>query len=308
MGSPSAGWFDDGSGRLRWWNGTSWTEHYADQASGAAGPAAPKQVENGRSGSRRSVWIVLAVVIGLGLLMMGIPGVLLLLGSFAVIIAVLSLGNTGWSKVRIASRPVALGVLIAGVVVGTVGGVAAAAGRPGPTPTAANFAESPSSPSARPSHSPSPSPTPRLTETIVEERSVIAYTSSTVDDPNLDAGLTVVTTPGSNGEKLTRTRVISEGGEEIRREVVEEIITVPVTNEVVSRGTRVPPPPPAPVPSADGGGCDPNYEGACVPISSDVDCSGGSGNGPAYVDGPVWIVGSDVYDLDRDGDGVACDT
>lgn len=33
--------------------------------------------------------------------------------------------------------------------------------------------------------------------------------------------------------------------------------------------------------------CDPNYSGACVPIASDVDCEGGSGNGPAYVKGPV---------------------
>ncbi len=53
--------------------------------------------------------------------------------------------------------------------------------------------------------------------------------------------------------------------------------------------------------------CDPNYEGACVPIASDVDCAGGSGNGPAYVRGPVYVVGRDIYGLDRDGDGVACE-
>jgi len=53
--------------------------------------------------------------------------------------------------------------------------------------------------------------------------------------------------------------------------------------------------------------CDPNYEGACVPIASDVDCANGNGNGPAYVQGPVYIVGEDIYELDRDGDGVACE-
>jgi Ni/Co efflux regulator RcnB len=53
--------------------------------------------------------------------------------------------------------------------------------------------------------------------------------------------------------------------------------------------------------------CDSNYSGACVPIASDVDCAGGSGNGPRYVAGPVYVVGSDVYDLDTDGDGVGCD-
>lgn len=53
--------------------------------------------------------------------------------------------------------------------------------------------------------------------------------------------------------------------------------------------------------------CDPNYSGACVPIASDVDCAGGSGNGPAYVAGPVTVVGTDIYGLDRDGDGIGCE-
>lgn len=53
--------------------------------------------------------------------------------------------------------------------------------------------------------------------------------------------------------------------------------------------------------------CDPNYANQCVPVASDVDCAGGSGNGPAYVSGPVFVVGVDIYKLDRDGDGVACE-
>lgn len=57
-----------------------------------------------------------------------------------------------------------------------------------------------------------------------------------------------------------------------------------------------------------GQSCHPSYEGACVPIASDVDCAGGSGNGPAYVRGPVRVVGPDVYDLDRDGDGIGCES
>ncbi|MFI2565439.1 hypothetical protein [Paenarthrobacter sp. NPDC018779] len=52
--------------------------------------------------------------------------------------------------------------------------------------------------------------------------------------------------------------------------------------------------------------CDPNYTG-CVPIASDVDCAGGKGNGPAYVRGPVTVIGTDIYDLDSDGDGIACE-
>lgn len=53
--------------------------------------------------------------------------------------------------------------------------------------------------------------------------------------------------------------------------------------------------------------CDPNYTGKCVPIASDVDCAGGNGNGPAYVRGPLKVTGEDIYELDRDGDGIACD-
>lgn len=53
--------------------------------------------------------------------------------------------------------------------------------------------------------------------------------------------------------------------------------------------------------------CDPNYEGACLdPNSSDYDCAGGSGDGPDYT-GTVRVVGDDIHDLDRDGDGIACD-
>lgn len=55
-----------------------------------------------------------------------------------------------------------------------------------------------------------------------------------------------------------------------------------------------------------GGACDPNYSG-CVPIASDVDCAGGSGNGPEYVEGPVTVVGSDIYGLDTNDNGVGCE-
>jgi hypothetical protein len=52
--------------------------------------------------------------------------------------------------------------------------------------------------------------------------------------------------------------------------------------------------------------CDPNYSG-CVPIASDVDCEGGKGNGPAYVKGPVSVIGEDIYGLDKDRDGLGCE-
>lgn len=74
-------------------------------------------------------------------------------------------------------------------------------------------------------------------------------------------------------------------------------------DEAAQQALVAPPAPPAAAPS----GCDPNYSGACVPVASDVDCAGGIGNGPAYVQGPVTVTGSDIYGLDRNQDGVACE-
>jgi hypothetical protein len=78
--------------------------------------------------------------------------------------------------------------------------------------------------------------------------------------------------------------------------------------------TAAPPPPPttaappatmAPAPPQPA--CHPSYSG-CVPTASDVDCSGGSGDGPEYVSGPVQVLGSDPYGLDNDNDGVGCES
>ncbi len=49
-----------------------------------------------------------------------------------------------------------------------------------------------------------------------------------------------------------------------------------------------------------------NWATPCVPIASDVDCEGGSGNGPAYT-GRVRVIGPDEYGLDDNGDGVGCE-
>ena len=54
--------------------------------------------------------------------------------------------------------------------------------------------------------------------------------------------------------------------------------------------------------------CHPSYSGICISQSGgDVDCTGGSGNGPRYAQGPFRVIGRDVYRLDRDGDGIGCE-
>ena len=59
-----------------------------------------------------------------------------------------------------------------------------------------------------------------------------------------------------------------------------------------------------------GGGCHPSYVGTCLPAdASDVDCGGGKGNGPVYAtDKRFQVVGPDVFDLDADNDGIACES
>lgn len=83
----------------------------------------------------------------------------------------------------------------------------------------------------------------------------------------------------------------------------------PISTDQAPPTPPAPEPPPVrevePPPAPD---CDPNYEGGCVPIASDVDCEGGSGNGPEYVAGPVAVVGEDIYGLDSNSDGEACES
>jgi len=130
------------------------------------------------------------------------------------------------------------------------------------------------------------------TETSAE---VITFVTSNIETNSLAKGRTQIQTAGVSGTKTITYTITLTNGIETNRISTEEITTQPI-NEVVLIGTYV-----APVSN-----CDPNYSG-CVPIASDVDCAGGSGNGPAYVAGPVQVIGSDIYGLDRDNDGIGCE-
>jgi hypothetical protein len=69
--------------------------------------------------------------------------------------------------------------------------------------------------------------------------------------------------------------------------------------------------PPTEPPSNGGeeGGGDQDCQGydPCIIPGPDVDCESGSGDGPRYVDGPVYVSGSDPYGLDSNHDGVGCE-
>ena len=74
--TPSAppGWYDDGSGRQRYWDGIRWTEHYADaqpaaQHPPAVAPGGAVAAEAPRK-SRKGLWITIGVVGGLLVLLL----------------------------------------------------------------------------------------------------------------------------------------------------------------------------------------------------------------------------------------------
>jgi outer membrane biosynthesis protein TonB len=172
-------------------------------------------------------------------------------------------------------------------------------------PTATASATPSSTPSSVPPSAPPVTPPPPskvkpvpvvVTKNVVVVRTV-AFKKKNVRDPERPEGETAVTTRGVKGKKELTYAVTYTDGRETGRRLVREVITVPAVAQITSIGTKK---------AAGGGGCDPNYTG-CVPIASDVDCEGGSGNGPAYVAGPVEVIGSDIYRLDADHDGIGCE-
>jgi hypothetical protein len=145
-------------------------------------------------------------------------------------------------------------------------------------------------------------PKPKIETQMVEESTPIPFQSVSQDDPTLAKGKTSISVTGVNGTKVMVYKVIYTDGVQTSRELDSEYVSKQPVNEIKKIGTKVATAP-QPLPQSN---CSPNYSG-CVPIASDVDCAGGSGNGPAYVSGPVSVIGADIYDLDRDGDGLACE-
>lgn len=147
-----------------------------------------------------------------------------------------------------------------------------------------------------PSATPTPSPSPTTVRRTVTEKRPVPFRVRTVRDSALDKGIREVRKPGVPGVRTLTYRVTLVDGERTGKRLVDKQVTKRPVTKVVAVGTKVEQP-----------RCDSNYGGGCVPIASDVDCEGGSGDGPAYVQGPVRVVGSDIYDLDSDGDGFGCE-
>lgn len=276
---PDAGWYDDPQDdkSVRYWDGQNWTKHKSDR------PTARPSVANRQPPATKphpAAPMPRPIVTGAATAVSG------------------PLSN------RTIFLIVAAAVVLLVMVVTSVGAMASA-GRSGDSNVAA-LVDATATPRATPVATPSAKPTPKVTYVTEDTISAVPFGRVAVNDGSRDAGTSAVTTPGVDGQMTTTFKITLRDGVEVSREQIAQGVSLAPIDEVTSVGTYVPPAPIAAAP-APGGGCDSNYAGQCVPIASDVDCGGGSGNGPAYVWGPVTVVGSDIYDLDRDGDGIACD-
>lgn len=100
---------------------------------------------------------------------------------------------------------------------------------------------------------------------------------------------TQTVTSGTDGAVLRQSPV---GGTRVKPGGIIRLVVANVVRPVAQ----------APEPSS----CAPGYDPCLTPMS-DYDCTGGSGDGPGYT-GTVRVTGSDPYQLDSDGDGIACDS
>lgn len=117
--SAPAGWYDDGSGRSRWWDGTRWTEHYAPEATVTQAPT-PEPAFTQAPTPTVDPTPVLGYI-GLGLAAVGtvlacIPavffvGVIVLIAAFVV------------SLIGVFKKAAAKWPAVAGIVLSIVGGV-----------------------------------------------------------------------------------------------------------------------------------------------------------------------------------------
>lgn len=314
------GWYPDpvNASRQRWWDGNSWGAHVTSNGTTWSEPLPPTPPTAGRASRRMPVWawiLIGAVALIPIILLSPVVAVIALVVLITGIVA-LAKGSRTW--LRLNSRKAAIVVTAAAAAVLLVTGSVSAAVLPNTGSSgneAARFAAAPSpsdahdseeSSRSRPTPTPTPTPVASTRDEVVTE--VVPFTETRVDDGALAAGQTQVRTPGQNGEKTLTYRVHLLDGQEVSRELISDVVTTQPVTQVIANGTYVaPPPPPAPAPAAPAGNCDSNYADACVPIDSDVDCAGGSGNGPSYFNGIARVVGSDIYDLDRDGDGLACE-
>lgn len=267
-------------------------------------PAAPPRLRWFHSVPRWA-WVVAAVIAVV--LLIVLARVVVVLAVVTLITGIVSLVKSTPTWLRFKTRKAAtLTIAVSLVVMLVASGISSAQNRNADKPAASEpRGLAAVAPAATAPVDSKPSPTPVTTTQEVTERIVIPFERETIDDPGLDEGTVEITTVGAEGERIRIFLVTLTDGVETGREVLSDDVTAEPVTEITSRGTYVAPATIAQPPAEQS--CDPNYADACVPIASDVDCGWGSGDGPEYLHGVARVVGVDLYQLDRDGDGLACE-
>lgn len=128
-----------------------------------------------------------------------------------------------------------------------------------------------------------PSETKVVTETVP-----LPYTSTTQEDPTLEAGKVITVTPGVNGEKLlTYTALYTNGQETSRLQTEERVAKQPVI-EIKKVGTK--PKAPAALPKTPAPHCEPRRKSCQADASSHISCVT-TNNNQLNVFGSVHILG-----------------
>ncbi len=226
-----------------------------------------------------------------------------------------------WPQPRISRRRVAGVALSVAVVISAT----ACGGQ-----SAASLAVSPSSESASSTASPTPTPTAPASSACLTENATEKYSpkvfictmtdagklqwleqseSKRVTDARAAAAAKVAEKAAADkaAQEAAAKAAADQAAAEAARQAAAAAETARQQQAAAAAAAAKVQAPVRPAAPAAPSGCDPNYAGACVPIASDVDCAGGSGNGPAYVRGPVTVIGTDIYGLDNDRDGVGCE-
>lgn len=153
-----------------------------------------------------------------------------------------------------------------------------------------------------------------ITITNNTSKTITIRTITTVYQPRSNEPFTVTSTLGAGASKTYKAGPAATGSRVLTKQYIFDNgagdkegvrVATSVGNKAKycpkkSSGSTQPTPKPTPRPSNPS--CDPNYSGACIPVyPPDIDCGDISAKN-------FKSIGSDPHRLDRDNDGIACES